>query len=157
MHSHGTFVVPPQELAPRIWRKMSDMYDVFPTDPIEPSENALRALENALEVKYREGYEKGQFDARNEMDNFTKNVFKSNTGQPSARQESILNTSIYDLSRAGELSVLTRNLLASNSVFTIKAMVEESAESLLEITNFGQVSLDEVHTMLGKRGLALKK
>jgi DNA-directed RNA polymerase alpha subunit len=136
---------------------MSDMYDVFPTDPIEPSENALRALENALEVKYREGYEKGQFDARNEMINSLEGVIKSTTRQPSARALFIMNTHVDDLVKMGELSEHARNCLAGSMIYTIRAIVEESAEDLLEITNFGQVSLGEVHTMLGKRGLALRK
>lgn len=136
---------------------MSNTDDVSPTDPIEPSENALRALENALAVKYREGYEKGQFDARNEMIHSLEGVIKSNTRQPSARALFIMNTHVDDLVKMGELSERTRNCLAGSMIYTIGAIVEESAEDLLNITNFGQASLSQIHTLLGKRGLALKK
>lgn len=141
--------------------RMNDMADVSPTDPIElvkeAFENALRALENALAVKFREGYEKGQFDARNEMVHSLEEVIKTNDQHPSARALAIMNTNVDDLVEVGELSVRTRNCLAWSMIYTIGEIVEETAENLLNISNFGQASLSEVHILLGKRGLALKK
>ena len=133
---------------------MSDIDDVSPTDPIEL---ARQAFEKALDIRYRQGYVAGQFDARDEMDIFLKGVIRSNTGYRSAREEFLLNTHVDDLVGAGELSVRTRNCLAGSLIFTIRAMVDESEENLLNISNFGQASLSEVHILLGKRGLALKK
>ena len=129
---------------------MSDTNDVSPTDPIEPSENALA-------VKFREGYELGQFDARNEMIHSLEGVIKSTTRQPSARALFIMNTHVDDLLRDGEIREDTRNRLIRCQIYTISDIVEKSAGDLLEITSFGQESMSQIHTLLGKRGLALKK
>ena len=63
-----------------------------------------------------------------------------------------LDLAIEDL----DLSERPRNCLKRAQVNTIGELVEQTADDLLAITNFGQKSLDEVIQRLDERGLSLR-
>jgi DNA-directed RNA polymerase subunit alpha len=60
--------------------------------------------------------------------------------------------SIEDL----DLSERPRNCLKRAQVNTIGELLEKSEDDLLNITNFGQKSLDEIKQKLDERGLTLR-
>jgi DNA-directed RNA polymerase subunit alpha len=55
-----------------------------------------------------------------------------------------------------DLSERPRNCLKRAQVNTIGELVQKTEEDLLNITNFGQKSLDEVKQKLDERGLSLR-
>ncbi|KRO55652.1 MAG: hypothetical protein ABR77_05825 [Acidimicrobiia bacterium BACL6 MAG-120322-bin79] len=63
-----------------------------------------------------------------------------------------LDLSIEDL----DLSERPRNCLKRAQVNTIGELLLRSDEDLLNITNFGQKSLDEIKLKLDERGLSLR-
>jgi DNA-directed RNA polymerase subunit alpha len=67
-------------------------------------------------------------------------------------ERSDLAMSIEDL----DLSERPRNCLKRAQVNTIGELLEKSEDDLLNITNFGQKSLDEIKQKLDERGLTLR-
>jgi DNA-directed RNA polymerase subunit alpha len=63
-----------------------------------------------------------------------------------------LDLSIEDL----DLSERPRNCLKRAQVNTVGELLLRSEEDLLNITNFGQKSLDEIKLKLDERGLSLR-
>jgi DNA-directed RNA polymerase subunit alpha len=63
-----------------------------------------------------------------------------------------LDLSIEDL----ELSERPRNCLKRAQINTVGELLMRSEEDLLNITNFGQKSLDEIKVKLDERGLSLR-
>ena len=55
-----------------------------------------------------------------------------------------------------ELSERPRNCLARVGIFTVGQLLSKTSEELLDITNFGKISLDEVMAKLDERGLSLR-
>jgi DNA-directed RNA polymerase subunit alpha len=73
-------------------------------------------------------------------------VLGANVGMPD------LDHPIEDL----DLSERPRNCLKRAQVNTIGELLQRSEEDLLNITNFGQKSLDEIIQKLDERGLSLR-
>jgi DNA-directed RNA polymerase subunit alpha len=67
-------------------------------------------------------------------------------------ERSDLAMSIEDL----DLSERPRNCLKRAQVNTIGELLEKSEDDLMNITNFGQKSLDEIKQKLDERGLTLR-
>jgi DNA-directed RNA polymerase subunit alpha len=73
-------------------------------------------------------------------------VIGSGSGSPD------LDLSIEDL----DLSERPRNCLKRAQINTVGELLLRSEEDLLNITNFGQKSLDEIKLKLDERGLSLR-
>ncbi|MFZ9291933.1 MAG: DNA-directed RNA polymerase subunit alpha C-terminal domain-containing protein, partial [Ilumatobacteraceae bacterium] len=55
-----------------------------------------------------------------------------------------------------DLSERPRNCLKRGQINTIGELLQRTEEDLLNITNFGQKSLDEIKAKLDERGLSLR-
>jgi DNA-directed RNA polymerase subunit alpha len=55
-----------------------------------------------------------------------------------------------------ELTVLVRNGLRRLGVRTLGDLIEHSERELIELTNFGEISLNQIKELLNSKGLRLR-
>ncbi len=76
---------------------------------------------------------------------------RGGAGSPEAQLEAKLNMTLADM----RLSVRANNCLESENIQTIRDLVQRTEDSLLEVRNFGDTTLNEVREKLSQYGLHL--
>jgi DNA-directed RNA polymerase subunit alpha len=76
---------------------------------------------------------------------------RGGAGSPEAQLEAKLNLTLADL----KLSVRANNCLESENIATVRDLVQRTEDSLLEVRNFGETTLNEVREKLSQYGLHL--
>lgn len=76
---------------------------------------------------------------------------RGGAGSPEAQLEAKLNMPLSEL----RLSVRANNCLESESIQTVRDLVQRTEDSLLEVRNFGDTTLNEVREKLSQYGLHL--
>lgn len=76
---------------------------------------------------------------------------RGGAGSPEAQLEAKLNMTLADM----RLSVRANNCLESENIQTIRDLVQRTEDSLLEVRNFGDTTLNEVREKLAQYGLHL--
>ncbi|MEM6689062.1 MAG: DNA-directed RNA polymerase subunit alpha [Planctomycetota bacterium] len=76
---------------------------------------------------------------------------RGGAGSPEAQLEAKLNMTLADM----KLSVRANNCLESENIQTIRDLVQRTEDSLLEVRNFGDTTLNEVREKLAQYGLHL--
>ncbi|TWT70302.1 DNA-directed RNA polymerase subunit alpha [Crateriforma conspicua] len=76
---------------------------------------------------------------------------RGGAGSPEAQLEAKLNMTLADL----RLSVRANNCLESENIATVRDLVQRTEDSLLEVRNFGDTTLNEVREKLAQYGLHL--
>ncbi|MFG0265399.1 MAG: DNA-directed RNA polymerase subunit alpha [Rhodopirellula sp. JB055] len=76
---------------------------------------------------------------------------RGGAGSPEAQLEAKLNMTLADL----RLSVRANNCLESENIMTVRDLVQRTEDSLLEVRNFGDTTLNEVREKLSQYGLHL--
>ena len=76
---------------------------------------------------------------------------RGGAGSPEAQLEAKLNMTLGDL----RLSVRANNCLESENIMTVRDLVQRNEDSLLEVRNFGDTTLNEVREKLSQYGLHL--
>ncbi len=76
---------------------------------------------------------------------------RGGAGSPEAQLEAKLNMTLADM----RLSVRANNCLESENIMTIRDLVQRTEDSLLEVRNFGDTTLNEVREKLAQFGLHL--
>jgi DNA-directed RNA polymerase subunit alpha len=76
---------------------------------------------------------------------------RGGAGSPEAQLEAKLNLTLADM----KLSVRANNCLESENIATVRDLVQRTEDSLLEVRNFGETTLNEVREKLSQYGLHL--
>jgi len=76
---------------------------------------------------------------------------RGGAGSPEAQLEAKLNMTLADM----RLSVRANNCLESENIMTVRDLVQRTEDSLLEVRNFGDTTLNEVREKLAQYGLHL--
>ena len=76
---------------------------------------------------------------------------RGGAGSPEAQLEAKLNLTLADM----KLSVRANNCLESENIQTVRDIVQRTEDSLLEVRNFGDTTLNEVREKLSQYGLHL--
>ena len=76
---------------------------------------------------------------------------RGGAGSPEAQLEAKLNMTLADL----RLSVRANNCLESENIQTVRDLVQRTEDTLLEVRNFGDTTLNEVREKLSQYGLHL--
>ena len=76
---------------------------------------------------------------------------RGGAGSPEAQLEAKLNMQLTEL----RLSVRAMNCLESETIITVRDLVQRTEDALLEVRNFGDTTLNEVREKLSQYGLHL--